>query len=276
MVEWNVQEDSAWRVKFSRAQELRQELSQSLEKFMAAENAEIKIRSTGTKKYVTSIHYKREIPKRISAIFGDIIHNYRSAVESGLYSLVAYYSEDKDFSTDKIKFPIYKSKDNFNTGNWHSKVLPNEVTKFIETLQPFSWINLELSQEENRKLLNGHHFSRLQEISNTDKHKSIKLMFVNLGMFAIFPLEGGVVSSRFISKPPWQDGADIFEFELEIDCMVNVQPEFRIVIEGEEEEYEASSIDNLLDTFDSQIHYILTTFEYFMTKSGSEKNTILD
>ncbi len=267
MAELNDQDDSAWRVKISRAQELRQELSQSLEKFMAAENAEIKIRSTGTKKYITSIHYKREIPKRISAIFGDIIHNYRSAVESGLYALVAYYSQNRDFSTDKIKFPIYKSKEKFDKGNWHSNVLPIEVTKFIETLQPFSWINLELSQEENCQLLNGHHFSRLQEISNTDKHKSIKLMFVNLGMFAIFPREGGVVASRFISRPPWKDGADIFEFELEIDCMVSVQPEFRIVIEGEEEEYEASSIDSLLDTFDGHIRYILTTFEYFMNKS---------
>jgi hypothetical protein len=107
----------------------------------------------------------------ISLIIGETIHNLRSALDNLAYS-IACQKLDPPKSPHKIYFPIFNNKEEFikRTKDVFNE-MPEKAVEIITLYQPFS------SAENIARLGKAEHpFSILQLLSNSDKHRTPKIL----------------------------------------------------------------------------------------------------
>ncbi len=258
--------ETSWSAKTNRAAALKEELTQKISEFLEQFPPTLQLHESKGLTYSVTVHFTRELPSTFSTILGDLIHNYRSALDSATFALVEAHAKGRDFKVEAVNFPICVKREYFGIGKWHQKMLPNEIVSFFERLQPFSWAGLEDAQEVDSEFLKGHPLARLQEISNSDKHRLIKFLYVYLGMFSIHPIQGGLKSSKFVSPQPWKNGDIIYEFELNQAGEVFLNPEFKIALEQDVSPTGIQDLENLLGAIHGQVRLAISGIEHYLGK----------
>jgi hypothetical protein len=256
--------DSSWVAKANRAALLKEELSENITEFLEQFPPTLQLHQGEGLTYSITVHFTRELPSTFSTILGDLIHNYRSALDSATFALVEAHALGKEFKVEDVKFPIFLKREYFAEGKWHQKILPNEVVSFFEGLQPFSWAGVENSEEDNLEIRKGHPLARLQEISNSDKHRLIKFLYVYLGMFSIHPIQGSLKSNKFVRPQPWKNGDKIYEFELSHAGEVFLNPEFKIALEQDVLPAGIQDLENLLGAIYGQVRHAIGGIEHHL------------
>lgn len=153
------------------------------------------------------------IPARINAILGDVIYNYRSALDHLVWSLV---SANGETPTRANEFPIFIDAPEFQKQCQRKlRGVSTEVKDIISSAQP----------------CNGGHqpLWLLQELSNTDKHRYMPLVFVNVANIDIRSLRIPPKSTVTVTvnRAPLERGAKIIRV-VHDDVDVNFQPRFSV------------------------------------------------
>lgn len=258
--------ETSWSAKTNRAALLKEELTQKIAEFLEQYPPTLQLHKSEGLTYSVTVHFTRELPSTFSTILGDLIHNYRSALDSATFALVEAHARGRDFKVENVKFPICDKRGYFGEGKWHQKILPKEVVSFFEGLQPYSWAGVADSHEDDTEFCKGHPLARLQEISNSDKHRLIKFLYVYLGMFSIHPIQGGLKSSKFVSPQPWKNGDKIYEFELNQAGEVFLNPEFKIALEQDVLPAGIQDLENLLGAIHGQVRHAISGIEHHLVK----------
>lgn len=159
------------RLKWDRANEQAGELSAEIGAFLNDERNRYKLaldRDTDTPEERVIIRFDRATPDVWSVRIGEIVHNWRSALDHMVYEIAAAEGEGKvPMGTE---FPIFLDRAQFaskNRGGGLYKIrgLPEPARTSIEEIQPF---NRDDSPERHR-------LWALQELSNWDKHRLLHL-----------------------------------------------------------------------------------------------------
>lgn len=121
-----------------------------------------------------------EIPPRLRAIVGDIIHNARSSLDTVAVAVCEFGNGGQLSESDEgsVQFPITDSPASFDTAV--VRRLPyakDEHIEFIRTRQPWYLVHHAsvLDDEQRKESITHDNLSTLQRFSNTDKHRRIHL-----------------------------------------------------------------------------------------------------
>jgi hypothetical protein len=172
--------------------------------------------------WVFTIHVRREIPLRISAILGDGIQNVRATLDYLAYQL-AVSNVGLDGDLDGTEFPIFKDEEKYHrvtnkgqpdrrSGLYKVRSIHPDAQTIIESLQPF---------HGGDNVLMWH----LQHLSVIDKHRHFHIVSPPFGdWFAGTPLgEGlspkpieGLTIRTGILKRSFIDGAEVARFEVAV------------------------------------------------------------
>jgi hypothetical protein len=172
--------------------------------------------------WVFNIHVHREIPLRISAIFGDGIQNVRATLDYLAYQL-AVSNVGLGGDLDGTEFPIFKDEVKYRrltnkgqpdrrSGLYKIRSIHPDAQRIIESMQPY---------HEGDSVLMWH----LQHLSVIDKHRHFHIVSPPFGdWFAGTPLgEGlspkplkGLTIRTGILKRSFIDGAEVARFEVAV------------------------------------------------------------
>jgi len=143
---------------------------------------------------------------RLAAITGDVVYNYRCALNYMVHALaVLETGQDPPSHETRLEFPIC-SVDNC----WESAV----GRKQLEGLSTAQVALINDAQPRNRSDPGGDVLARLRDLSNADKHRAL-----NVGVFAVDKpkdIKIGPITGPFqliISGEPLYDGAPIAQVE---------------------------------------------------------------
>ncbi len=132
-------------------------------------------------KYIFRVNVAHEPPPRLGAIFGDLIHNLRSALDHLVYELVLLNGHSPNRS--RTCFPIYDSNPpgGFACATTESlRGVGDAERALIEELQPY-----------NRAELEGRALGLIRRYSNQDKHRTL------VGFQAAIAYPGAELPIRF-------------------------------------------------------------------------------
>jgi hypothetical protein len=154
-----------------------------------------------TSEYLFRVKVLREPPLRLGVIFGDFIHNLRSALDHLVWQLILLDGGSPDRDTC---FPVASSSSEFQhmTERALQGLRPEHVTR-IEALQPY----------HAGDRAEGHLLTLLPRLSNTDKHQIVHTAlswfrsdFVTEPRFT--PNEDAIVQKRELARiERMEDGA---------------------------------------------------------------------
>lgn len=168
-----------WEVKLDRADEHLVELRRSIQELMVSGAFTAVTDSMGRERAVRLV-LTGEIPPRLGAIVGDIIHNARSSLDTVAVAVCEFGNGGKLSEDDErsVQFPITDSPASFDTAI--GRRLPHakdEHIEFICTQQPWYLVNQAsvLDDEQRNESILHDDLSTLQRLSNTDKHRRIHL-----------------------------------------------------------------------------------------------------
>ncbi len=162
-----------------------------------------------------------QIPKRINIIIGDVVYNFRSALDHLAWQLVIANGETP---TNRTMFPIYwgdRSADYENAKESRLKGISEAAMAIIDRLQPCK---------------GGHSYlGTLDSLSNIDKHRHLTVIVaVVQGIDLAKPLRIGPKKSVsvWVNKQPLKRDAELFRVTLqEHEVDVEFKPSFGIAFD---------------------------------------------
>jgi hypothetical protein len=183
--------DSPWRLKFQRAVSLQEELISLVDSYNKSMPTEIKIENWDGHFLRVSLHIRNQPDNLWSLMLGDIVHNYRSALDSVVFAIIEATAQQKGVMLSskiirKIAFPMKMQKCDLSKlpefAEHASETLINDLTEF----QPFKYQNEFVGPNDEKIVVAGHPFAMLNELSNMDKHRKLNFIFLDLRDWAIF------------------------------------------------------------------------------------------
>lgn len=146
-----------------------------------------------------------EVIGRWGLIFGDCIHNMRSALDHAIYGIAVYQGGvDPPRRHRTLMFPILKCAADFNQqGEWRIENLSDLVQGVVRVSQPYK----RLGQPVDRAFL-----GRFNEFDVSDKHRLIRLATMRLDV-AKMDIEGmypGLTMDFHSSDGPLELGEPFF------------------------------------------------------------------
>jgi hypothetical protein len=150
-------------LKLARAKEHFSELRERAEAFLATEPYEWSMEAEeftdGTREYRISASVDDYPPIELGVLAGDVVQNLRAALDQLIW---AYSARDK--RNRRTAFPICLTAEEYRKSS-PSKIqgVPEEGREFIETWQPFQLGDGAVA----------HPLAKLQQLSNTDKHRTL-------------------------------------------------------------------------------------------------------
>jgi hypothetical protein len=169
----------AWEVKLDRAEELRQELVHATDGLCRSGDFYAETDQAGAERAVRIV-IRCEIPARLSAIVGDVLHNLRSALDcvALVTCEVGRSGPLTDAEERDVQFPITKGEPEFERRR--RVLLPHaapDAIDLIRSRQPWYLPNLAPGFDEaHRRLqIDEDLLSTLAALSNIDKHRRLHL-----------------------------------------------------------------------------------------------------
>lgn len=262
----------SWTLKLQRAIQLQEELISEIRAYNQDFPTETKVESWDGTLLKVSLHIRKHPDEKWSVILGDVIHNYRSALDSIVFAIIEFNASLKGKSLRQnqirnIAFPIkfkkcdLKSLDGLD--EYAEEILINDLTEF----QPFKYLNEFVGPNDEKVVLAGHPFAMLNELSNQDKHRKLNLVFLDLNNWAVIPLGGATFLGFRNLKPEksWQNY--LFEYEFtggDLNSVPHFLPHFQVGIEDPSRSRPAYSLESLLGLFNSQVSYAINKLEYHL------------
>jgi hypothetical protein len=168
-----------WDVKLDRADEHVRELQHSIRELLDSGDFAAITDPTGTERSVRLV-IRSEIPARLSAIVGDIVHNLRSALDCVALATceVGHGGPLSDAEERGVYFPITQSESHFN--QVAPRYLPHAEPQHVDLIrfwQPWydAVTDSGLTEEQRQSLIRHHDLNTLADLSNIDKHRRLHL-----------------------------------------------------------------------------------------------------
>ena len=264
-------QNSSWRLKINRAVVLRVELETLISEYLSQFPPEIIDNTWNGRKMKVELRLRKAPDTQWSTLLGDIIHNYRSSLDSLYFSLISYLARarDMELSDDdqrRLAFPIQDTrrgfdKYSFGLSDYGSKLLKDDLSGF----QPFEYINEFVDAAEIATVTSGHPLHILKVLSDIDKHRSLHLIHCYPYTYAIgLPVGVHLVSSSRSQYFPGQT-SHFFDFEFEgasQDNKPSFMPHFKLGVFSSNSTPHSSDIMNLLHSIERKIFHILNQLEY--------------
>ena len=261
--------DFSWRLKFQRAVSLQEELISCVDLYNKSMPTEIKTESWDGQFLHVSLHVRIQPDDMWSVILGDVVHNYRSALDSLVFAIIESVAHGKGVLLDekivkKIAFPMKFEKCDLSKlpefAEHATETLIDDLTEF----QPFAYLNEFVGTNKQKIVTSGHPFAMLNELSNIDKHRKLNFIFLDLDNWAILSDSSStLVSHRSLeTENSWQDY--LFEYEFsggDIKQVPHLLPHFQVGVENSAGLRPAYSLTSLLEVFKSQVGYALNKIE---------------
>jgi hypothetical protein len=159
------------RAKMGRAEHHFQVLRAQIDSALTGKNQTIRPESNADlTEYRFYLKFKRSLDsKGWGLIFGDAVHNLRSALDHGVYAMgVKESGKDPPDDFRHLAFPITFSEDDWKKKCWVIKSLSNDARATIQRLQPYDSLD-----EYGFSPLGG-----LEELDNADKHRALRVVAV--------------------------------------------------------------------------------------------------
>ena len=224
--------------------------------------------------YVVRLKIKREPPPELSPIIGDMVHNARSSLDHLVWLLIRNAGNNPEIG--RPQFPIF-TRDPFdrtlyaNTKKWKKALnlwnnqtegLPPREVAIIKRMQPY----------KSRQIPYEHPLTRLNQLSNWDKHRELHFVGQAGAVTGTRVLEG--VSPYAAIKPYWylpdmemlKEGAIIARYEAgpvpegEPQVNTNLKLAFEIAF-GEGSPLEGLRVEDALYEIGRHVSDILWTFK---------------
>jgi hypothetical protein len=180
-------------VKLERANKHVVDLNRAREAFFASQKYSITHKDdaqTGERTYY--LHGLSDIPAEFSAITGDALQNFRSALDYLIHELVAIAGNRPTINT---AFPIADSAANYTKRFFERKIygLRPDAEKFLHSLKPYKGGNETLW--------------RLHRLNNIDKHRLLLSAVTGHSAHLILPTQEARLKQLFFGSHPWCDVA---------------------------------------------------------------------
>lgn len=238
-------------IKIARAYDLNTAFKEDLRSFLSSNPAEIVLSKSDIGRIEIHLKINHSVPVVFNLMLGEILHNARSALDSAFFTLVLKraVSMKTKIEEHKVYFKIEDNKQRYHNDNsWHQNTLNSCDLAVLEKLQPFSYLP-QLAPEELWQFVKKTPLARLRDLSNHDKHRQLKLVFVELNMLMI-PMDSGekVIQGKF-EPYPWNDGDLIYSFETTgtRNGVPAVSADFKLALEEDIRPMNSQPIDNVID-----------------------------
>ena len=152
-------------------------------------------RETG--KHIWRVDGPPKLPqKSISLRLGDLLYNWRGALDHLAWSLVL---ANGNSPTERTCFPIVNSANDWNSTRVQRQVagMHPQAIKEIEEFQPY---NSECPYSTNELL------GLLNRLGNVEKHRHFNLTVASIGRLCALSVEDHCLTEKFIHQGPVEDG----------------------------------------------------------------------
>lgn len=188
---------SAWQAKLDRAVHHLADLREATNRYLRSDAWSVQeLRAADTLTLVLRI--RRPPPLELSTIVGDALHNMRSSLDAVMFALTTQ-AKGEPLTEDEegdVSFPISRCQSSMSFEQFASglrrkgkahvhEYLPAQVVETVYQFQPFFHngqyervTGKALSLEEQAAHVRWHHLTRLNQLSNIDKHRRLHLTFV--------------------------------------------------------------------------------------------------
>lgn len=168
-----------WDIKHDRANELLVELRRSIRELKQSGGFAAVTEEWGKERAVRVV-LKTDIPDRLSAIVGDIVHNARSSLDTVALAVCDFGSGGKLSEEDerRVQFPITSDPADWKKqSRFRLPCAEKDHLGFMREHQPWYWIEQATvkSPAEKEESVKHHPLSTLQSLSNIDKHRAVHL-----------------------------------------------------------------------------------------------------
>ena len=263
--------NSAWRLKMNRAYYLRVELEALISEYQGNFPTEVIDRDWNGTTLQVELNVRRSPDLAWGTIVGDIIHNYHSALDSLYFALISNFALVKGKTLNKtektnISFPIFDDPLLF-------KEKTREIERYgsqkfqddLSSYQPFESLNEFVEGEDREIVLAGNLLHILRNLSNTDKHRSLHVIYFFLDSHAIGLPAGVTLESA--SRPLYFPGQTKYSLSFDfrgatLEEKPSFIPHFKLgVISGTGTPH-SSDILHLLRALEGKVGHIIHQLEY--------------
>ncbi len=264
-------QNSAWRLKMNRAYNLRAELEAIISEYQTNFPTEIINKDWNGTTLQVELNVRRIPDLAWGTIVGDIIHNYHSALDSLYFALISNFAAIKGKKLNKwaqanISFPIFDDPLLFRKRTKEiEKFGTQKLLEDLSSYQPYEYLNEFVEVEDRAIVLAGNLLHILRDLSNTDKHRSLHVIYFFLDSHAIGLPAGVTLESA--SRPLYFPGQTKYSLSFDfrgatLEEKPSFIPYFKLgVISGIGTPH-SSDILHLLQALEGKVGYIIHQLEY--------------
>lgn len=159
---------------------------------------------------------KKSIPEEFSLIFGEMLYQMRSALDTCIYQAAIYVtSQDPPPDGQKLEFPVCKDASDFaKTAKRRLSVFPQAVQDGIEKIQPYNIPSLApdlMVKNLNRAL------GILHDLARKDRHRRLHVVgnwALSVAPIIEVPPGVSVTSLKIMNAGPLGSDQDLATFQL--------------------------------------------------------------
>ncbi len=217
-----------------------------------------------------TLNVRNQPPQEFGLLFGEILHNYRSSLDSAMFNLVKLSAKlkSKRINDLKISFPIKNSHKAYigedPTQEWHQGVLSEDTLIAIEQTQYYFMYSSFVGTGMEKNIRKDWPLNRLRDLSNIDKHRTLRLLFCNISFFSIQLSSGELTNSKFLKTWPWDSGEEIYEFQvrnLDVDSIPLVPSNFAVGLSEDIQPLQLLPIQDLARQIAQKCEWALSIIE---------------
>lgn len=263
-----------WDIKLQRAEHLFSEFSNIVSEYFLSNPAQLEQILTSEQQIEAYLHIHKQPPVVLASLFGEIIHNLRSALDSLVYILILqeilkFEIKLSDYCRRRIQFPIEIEQEDFKSLCYLKGLESTRLYEDLKSFQPFIW-GLDEEDETKRVTLNqGHHLASFQYLSNLDKHKGINFVFCKLQDFYVTFPKGLSIKSDIHYEEKFVNDKRLFMLDFQgvgDPSLISVVPRFGLSLENNLYGFPGDSVVNKLETFLSQTRFYVRQLSWHLNK----------
>ncbi len=197
------------RRRFARARQINAQIARIRDAYLATDPARLRNRENEFGQTEVVLHLVREPSPALPYLAGESIHEVRAALDN-LVLILAEHAHGKTLSDDearKLQFPIAATPKGFKNAvrSGSLRGLDSELVARISEVQPYE----EYAFSGTTLAADQHVLSKLQALSNQDKHRRVTVVSRQLDSLAFGVTESialGAPAKPMIAHPPYADG----------------------------------------------------------------------
>lgn len=282
-----------WTIKIDRALELTKVLESEIKTYM--DSGAARVEATWIPEhslFELTLHIDRNPPERWSAIVGDIVHNLRSALDARMFQLITSRAAGRReyeqaqglklsaFREQFVQFPIFPTRDQvaeIKRNSWHQGLLDPALQSHLDALEPYAHLDrLDLEGDVKQRNIDFHPLTTIQNLSNTDKHRTIHLLICAVDIVYAGVPEGLTLEYKGADSFPWSDGSVIMRAPIQGDgdpTKISFNHELAIAIERDVHPLRSTHITSTLAGLTQRIawtiNYLRPELDTYVHGGGS-------